>query len=125
MPSELYSLTIHEQTGARIIIGHSDTNTSRDTGIIITRDRIADCIRSQIDKISDDLEAERNQSYYSQSWRIHNINNRLAAECVGAVIDLTAIDFTKPLASILMSQPIEPYFKQIELYFNTVELNKY
>jgi len=125
MSSELYSLTIREISGARLLIGVFDTNTSRDTGIIITRDQIANCIRAQIDKIREDIDYQYNLCYYARYWQIQNINNLLAADCVGAVIDWSAIDFTKPLATILLTQPDEPYFKQVEFLFTPVVVNKF
>lgn len=125
MSDELYSLTIREQTGARLLIDISDTTTSRDTGIIVSRDRISDCIRSQIDKISKDVEYEYNLCYYARYWQIQSIDNRLASDCVGSVIDWPTFDFTKPIASVLMTQPDAPYFKRVEFYFNTVKVNKY
>lgn len=125
MSAELYSLIIREQTGARLLIGVADSDTSRDTGIIITRDKIADCIRSQIGKISKDIDDEYNLCYYTRSWRIHSINNRLAADALGSVIDWTTINFTKPIASVILTQPDAPFFKRVEFLFNPVVLNKF
>lgn len=125
MSSELYSLTIREQTGARLLIGNSDTNTFRDTGIIITRDKIADCIRAQIDKIRKDIDYEYTLCYYARYWKIQSINNCLAVDCVGSVIDWPTFDFTKPLASVLLTQPDPPYFKRVEFLFTPVVLNKF
>ena len=125
MSAELYSLIIREQTGARLLIGVADSDTSRDTGIIITRDKIADCIRSQIGKISKDIDNEYNLCYYARSWRIHSINNRLAADALGSVIDWTTINFTKPIASVILTQPDAPFFKRVEFLFNPVVLNKF
>jgi len=120
MSAELYSLIIREQTGSRLLIGVADSDTSRDTGIIITRDKIADCIRSQIGKISKDIDDEYNLCYYTRSWRIHSINNRLAADALGSVIDWTNICFTKPIGSVLMTQQDAPYFKLVEFYFRAI-----
>ena len=125
MSAELYSLIIREQTGARLLIGVADSDTSRDTGIIITRDKIADCIRAQIAKISKDIDDEYNLCYYTRSWRIHNINNRLAADALGSVIDWTTINFAKPIASVILTQPDAPFFKRVEFLFNLVVLNKF
>lgn len=123
--TQLYSLTIREQTGARLLIGVADSDTSRDTGIIITRDQIANCIRSQIAKISKDIDDEYNLCYYTRSWRIHSINNRLAADALGSVIDWSAIDFTKPIANVLMTQPDAPFFKRVEFYFRAIMVNEF
>jgi len=125
MSGELYSLTIREQTGARLLIGVSDTNTSRDTGVIVTRDQIANCIRAQIDKIKKDIDYEYNLCYYARYWKIQSINNCLAVDCVGSVIDWPTFDFTKPLASVLLTQPDYPYFKRVEFLFTIVEVNKF
>lgn len=125
MSDELYSLTIREQTGARLLIGFSETNTSRDTGVIVTRDKIADCIQSQIDQIRKDIEYEYNLCYYARYWKIQNIDNRLAADCVGAVIDWPSIDITKPVASVLLTKSDEPYFKRFEFLFTHVVINKF
>ena len=125
MSAELYSLIIREQTGSRLLIGVADSDTSRDTGIIITKDKIADCIRSQIGKISKDIDNEYNLCYYARYWKIHSINNRLAADALGSVIDWTTINFTKPIASVILTQPDAPFFKRVEFLFNLVTLNKF
>ena len=123
--TQLYSLTIREQTGARILIGVTDSDTSRDTGIIITRDKIADCIRAQIAKISKDIDDEYNLCYYARYWQIHGIYNRLAADALGSVIDWFTFDFTKPIASVLMTQPDAPFFKRVEFYFRAIMVNEF
>ena len=125
MSAELYSLIIREQTGARLLIGVADSDTSRDTGIIITRDKIADCIRAQIAKISKDIDDEYNLCYYARYWKIHSIDNPLAADALGSVIDWSTFDFTKPIASVILTQPDAPFFKRIELIFTHVEVNKF
>ncbi len=123
--NQLYSLTIREQTGARLLIGVADSDTSRDTGIIITRDQIANCIRSQIGKISKDIDDEYNLCYYARYWKIHSIDNPFAADALGSVIDWTTFDFTKPIASVLMTQPDAPFFKRVEFYFKIAVINEY
>ena len=125
MSAELYSLIIRETTGARLLIGVADSDTSRDTGIIISRDRISDCIRAQIAKISKDIDDEYNLCYYARYWQIHGIDNRLAADALGSVIDWTTFDFTKPIASVILTQPDAPFFKRIEFLFTPVVLNKF
>ena len=125
MSAELYSLIIREQTGSRLLIGVADSDTSRDTGIIISRDSISDCIRSQIGKISKDIDNEYNICYYARYWKIHGINNLLAADALGSVIDWTTINFTKPIASVILTQPDAPFFKRVEFLFNPVVLNKF
>jgi hypothetical protein len=125
MSSELYSLSIREQTGPKLLIGITDFTTTRDTKIIITRNRIGDCIRAQIDKISDDIKSEYDLCYYARSWKILGIDNLISTESLGSFIDWSTIDFTKPIASVLLTQPDPPYFKQIEFYFTIVVPDKF
>ena len=123
--TQLYSLTIREQTGARILINISDTDLQKETGIIITRDQIANCIRTQIAKFSKDIDDEYNLCYYARYWKIHSIDNPLAADALGSMIDWSAIDFTKPIASVLMTQPDAPFFKRVEFLFRAVQVNEF
>jgi len=123
--TQLYSLTIREQTGARLLIGVADSDTTKETGIIITRDKIADCIRAQIAKISDDIKYEYDICYYARYWRIHSIDNPLAADALGSTIDWNTIDFTKPIANVILTQPDAPYFKRVEFYFRAIMVNEY
>jgi hypothetical protein len=125
MSSELYSLSIREQTGARLLIDIPDTTNTRDTGIIVTRDRIGDCIRAQIDNIHADIKSAYDLCYYARYWKIQSIDNPITTESVGSVINWSTVDFTKPIATVLLTQPDPPYFKRIEFIFRPVEVDKF
>jgi hypothetical protein len=123
--TQQYSLTIREKTGARLLIGVADSDTTKEAGIIISRDRIADCIRAQISKISDEIKYKYDLCYYPRYLQIHSIDNRLAADALGSVIDWTTFDFTGPIASVLMTQPDAPFFKRVEFYFRAIMVNEF
>jgi hypothetical protein len=122
MATEYYNLYYKEQEGARILIGVVDKETILETKITITRDHVADCVKTQIDRIIAEYTDPRNEGWNGATWRVQHIDNQTATDALGSII---TIDFTKPIATVLITYPYAPYFKRIEFWFRPIQINEY
>jgi len=127
MATEYYNLYYKEQEGARLLFGVIEKESILETKITITRDRVADCIKTQLDRIiaeyTDPRGAGRKSAVWNGSlWRVQHIDNQTAVDALGSII---TIDFTKPIASVLLTYPEAPYFKRIEFWFQSIQINEY
>jgi len=119
MTTEYYNLYYKEQEGARLLIGVIDKETILETKITITRDRVADCIKTQLDRVIAEYTDPRGAGWNGALWRVEDKINAAALDSI------ITINFTKPIASVLLTYPEAPYFKRIQFWFRPIQINEY